>query len=359
MTEAQMGNEKAFSGFDFGNTWYIDELSGYDYPQLKRCPQERISGCELTALPEKLEYSDGERLDLSGGVLSVNYENGMKSSVALEESMVSGYDADQPGRQTVTVSCAGSTVSFEIEVKEVPAESLKLDCEKTELEKGRKLQLKALFTPLNVTDKNLTWETDNELVATVSEDGEVKGISAGEAVITAETANGITSSCTVKVCVPAKKLKLSAEKLQLKKGQKKTVKATMTPLDATDTITWLSSNSKIASVNSRGVVTARKQGSAVIMAKTSSGVSKKIKVTVTNNGTAGGNLTWKQAGKILRNWLEKNKLYNEKYHLAFERKEGGKYLFHYYEDMPDHTATINWYYVDSKTGKITVMTLAG
>lgn len=37
-----------------------------------------------------------------------------------------------------------------------------------------------------------------------------------------------------------------------------------------------------------------------------------------------------------------------------ERK-GKKYLFHYYEDMETHTSTVNWYYVNSKTGKIIPM----
>ena len=158
-------------------------------------------------------------------------------------------------------------------MKEILPESLELDHEEAEIDRGGKLKLKASFFPLDTTNQSLSWETDNELVATVSEDGGVKGINAGEAVITAETVNGIKASCMVKVNVPAKKLKLSVGKLQ----------ATMTPLDATDTITWLSSNSKIASVNSKGVVTARKQGSAVIMAKTSSGVSKKIKVMIVKN----------------------------------------------------------------------------
>ncbi|MDE7310979.1 MAG: Ig-like domain-containing protein [Eubacterium sp.] len=62
--------------------------------------------------------------------------------------------------------------------------------------------------------------------------------------------------------------------LTLKKGQKKKVTAVMTPLDATDTITWISSNPKIVKVNSKGIIAAKKQGMAVVMAKTESGASK-------------------------------------------------------------------------------------
>ncbi|RKI43269.1 hypothetical protein D7V86_00725 [bacterium D16-51] len=67
-------------------------------------------------------------------------------------------------------------------------------------------------------------------------------------------------------------------------------------------------------------------------------------------------LTWKQAMRKLVKWLKKKKLYNKKYVLSYDgHMEGKKYLFHYYEDMGTHTATVNWYYVHSKTGKITPM----
>lgn len=359
LNEAQMKSEKSFSGFNFADTWYVDHASDYGYPQLKNCPQARIAGIELTSPPDKLEYTVGEELELTGGVLSILYENGVRSSVSLESDIVSGYDADKPGIQTILVSYVNNTVSFEVEVKEILPEGLELDHEEAEIDRGGKLKLNASFSPHDTTNQSLAWETDNELVATVSEDGEVKGINAGEAVITAETVNGIKASCTVKVNVPAKKLKLSVGKLQLKKGQKKTVKATMTPLDATDTITWLSSNSKIASVNSKGVVTAKKQGSAVIMAKTSGGVSKKIKVTVTNNGTNGGNLTRSQAEKKLVKWLKEENQYDEANMILYEYKEGNGYVFGYYENSPDFIHVIGRYYVNSQSGKITIMPLVG
>ena len=66
-------------------------------------------------------------------------------------------------------------------------------------------------------------------------------------------------------------------------------------------------------------------------------------------------LTKKQAKKKVVKYLKKKKIYKKKYILAYDSKHGKKYLFHYYEDMKTHTATINWYYVNMKTGKITAM----
>lgn len=74
----------------------------------------------------------------------------------------------------------------------------------------------------------MEWETDNELVAEVSQDGIVRGINAGTANITARTSNGIEAVCSITVKVPAKKLKLDMSKLTLKKGRKKKVRVVMT-----------------------------------------------------------------------------------------------------------------------------------
>lgn len=353
LTEAQMQKEGCFNGFDFKKTWYMDAAGAYGYPQLRSCPQKRVSGCEIKKLPDKLVYDYGDKLNLSGGILSVFYEDGVKSDIQLEEDMVSGYEGEKSGKQTIYISYANGTTSFEVEVKEVDVENLEFDCGEKVINRGDKFQITASFTPSNTTNKDLTWETDNELVASVSENGEVKGINAGTAVISAKTANGIQALCTVEVKVPAKKIKLNVTELQMKKGEKKEIRASMTPLDTTDTITWMSSNSKIASVSSKGVVTAKKQGSAVILAKTSSGISKKVKVNVTGQKAVAKKLNRDQARKELVKWLKRNNQYNKKYILAYNKKDGNTYVYHYYEDMPTHVATVNWYYVNSRTGKIT------
>lgn len=82
------------------------------------------------------------------------------------------------------------------------------------------------------------------------------------------------------VNVPATKIKLNKTKLSLKKGKSFTLKATMSPIKTTDTIKWTSSNKKIATVSKKGVVKAKKKGIAYITATSTSGIKKKIKVTV-------------------------------------------------------------------------------
>ena len=67
-------------------------------------------------------------------------------------------------------------------------------------------------------------------------------------------------------------------------------------------------------------------------------------------------LTKKQAKKKLKKWLKKKGIWNpDVYILAYDHKEGNEYVFQYYEQLEDHTATYDWYNVNSKTGKITAL----
>ena len=63
-------------------------------------------------------------------------------------------------------------------------------------------------------------------------------------------------------------------------GENYTLKATLTPKNSTDTVTWTSFSKKVAKVSNKGKVTALKKGTATITAKTSSGKKVTCKVTV-------------------------------------------------------------------------------
>ncbi len=68
-------------------------------------------------------------------------------------------------------------------------------------------------------------------------------------------------------------------------------------------------------------------------------------------------MTWKKARKKLVKWLKKRGEYNKKYDLVYDHYDKGEkqYVFHYYNFVGNHSATINWYYVSKKTGEITSM----
>jgi len=83
--------------------------------------------------------------------------------------------------------------------------------------------------------------------------------------------------------VEAKSVKLNKKKATLTVNKKISLKATVKPSDTTDkTITWKTSNKKVATVDKNGKVTAKKKGTCVITAVTSNGKKAKCKITVKN-----------------------------------------------------------------------------
>ncbi len=127
---------------------------------------------------------------------------------------------------------------------------------------------------------SFTWKSSNSSVAKVDSSGKVTGVSVGSAKITA-TCGCISKSITIKVEeVKATKIKLAISKISAYKGYSYTVKSTLTPSNSTDTVTWTSSNSKVATVSSTGKITMKKVGKAVITARSKSGKTDKVQVVV-------------------------------------------------------------------------------
>ena len=167
--------------------------------------------------------------------------------------------------------------------KQIPiikATAVKLSKTSLTLEKGKSATLAATIAPANVTDKKVTWTSSNTKVATVV-NGKVTAKAVGTATITAKTANGKTAACKVTVQVSPTSVKLNKTSLTLEKGKSETLTATIAPTNATvKTVTWTSSDSKVASVVN-GKVTAKAKGTATITAKTANGKTAACKVTVT------------------------------------------------------------------------------
>lgn len=110
----------------------------------------------------------------------------------------------------------------------------------------------------------------------------ITGKKTGTATITVTSTGGATAKIkiTVKKKVNVKKLKLNKKNITLKKGKKFTLTVSKNPVTATNKIKWSSSNKKVATVNSKGVVKAKKKGKATIMVKASNGKKTTCKITV-------------------------------------------------------------------------------
>ena len=166
--------------------------------------------------------------------------------------------------------------------------------------KGKTMQLTATVTPTNATNKAVTWKSSNTKIATVSSTGKVTAKSAGTVTITCTAKDGSGKKATCKVTVtepkpPVKptvkvtKLTLNKKTATLSPKETLTLRATVTPTNATNkAVTWKSSNTKIATVSSTGRVTAKSAGTVTITctAKDGSGKKATCKITVYNSTQA-------------------------------------------------------------------------
>lgn len=136
-------------------------------------------------------------------------------------------------------------------------------------------------------DSIVSWKSNNTKVVKVS--GRANGTSTitagnkkGTAKITITLKSGLQKTVTVtvqKTDVKTKKITGVAKNLKLKRKQKAVLRPVITPLTSVEKVTYISSNTKVATVNSKGQITAKKKGTAVITVKSGS-KTVKCKVTV-------------------------------------------------------------------------------
>ena len=132
----------------------------------------------------------------------------------------------------------------------------------------------------------ITWSTSNKKIATVTSGGKVSvKKKAGTVTITAKTADGKTAKVKLKVskaAVKVTKITITGSKtMSLKKKKTQTLKAAVAPASAANQkVTWKSSNKKIAVVNSKGKVTAKKAGTVTITAAAKDGSKKKAAIKI-------------------------------------------------------------------------------
>lgn len=171
-----------------------------------------------------------------------------------------------------------------INFKIYPIALNKITLDKSELKMDLKqeTELKATFDPYNATNVNLQWESSNPEIAKV-ENGKVTAMAKGTATITASSGEK-TATCNV---IVSDKEYIAVTKITLDKtltvnvGKTATLTATINPDNATDkTVTWETSNEKIATVSAKGKVKAIKAGTATITATSSNGKKATCKITV-------------------------------------------------------------------------------
>ncbi len=146
-----------------------------------------------------------------------------------------------------------------------------------------KFTLVPTFNPEKATFTDVTWKSSDSKVAKVDKNGKVTALKPGVAIITCKSVDNpkVTATCIVTVKVKTTGVKLPTKKLTLYLSQTKTLKAEILPSNATSkSVTWSSSDKKVATVSKTGKITAKKPGKSIITVKTKSG-GYKAQCTVT------------------------------------------------------------------------------
>ena len=176
----------------------------------------------------------------------------------------------------VEVSAATGKVKS-VAVTNLPAKQLTL-------KKGKTFTLKSKVTVTGKASKKVTYKTSNKKIATVNAKGKITAKKKGTAKIYVISKADKKKKCTITVTVgtPVTKVKLNKTKSTMTVGKKQTLKATVTPKKASSkAVVWKSSNTKVATVTSKGVVKAKKAGTVTITATAKDGSGKKATCKVT------------------------------------------------------------------------------
>lgn len=153
----------------------------------------------------------------------------------------------------------------------------------------KNVQLRATVTPDNANNKTIIWKSSNTRVATVDSTGMVTLVGPGTASIiaTSEDDPSVTAICNINVGVPVSSITLDDITKTMYVGQSERLGYIITPTNATNkNVTWSSTNTAVASVDSTGLVSARSAGIAIIIVKTVDGsIIKTSTITVKEKAT--------------------------------------------------------------------------
>lgn len=152
------------------------------------------------------------------------------------------------------------------------------------MERGSSYTIETVFEPINTSDQRITYTTSDKNIVTVDENGLVKAVNNGEAIVTVTPSSNkkLKKEIRITVISPSEVtgIKLNKESTTIGLGKSEDLVATLEPSDATsNALTWESNNAAVT-VTDSGKITGVSLGSATVTATTQSGLKASIEVTV-------------------------------------------------------------------------------
>lgn len=237
-------------------------------------PTTASTATRISFLSDSLYLKEGQELtiqQLTKGVFVDSKEACTITSSNVAAVSITGdkIKAGTKGQMAILTLKAGTTtktikVYTTDETGKIPTQAVVLNKTFVTLNPGKTEQLKITYLPDYATASigTVKWTSSNEAVVTVDAAGKLTAKTAGKAIITAITSDGNIMYCIVTVeNIKVSKITITTTTSnKIATGKKVTLKAAVTPSNAYNKgVTWKSSNTKVATVSSSGVVTTKKK----------------------------------------------------------------------------------------------------
>ena len=249
---------------------------------------QKIEPSKITMRETQKELKVGDSGDLivniepsNATVRTIKWTSSNKNVVSVVNGKIVGHSG---GEAEITATSLNGLVAKCKVIVKVPVKSIVLSGE-SQVKINTSIQYNAAINPTNASDQSITWSSSNPSVASVDAKGLVTAKKAGTTVLKAQTKNGVYGEKTITItnaAIAVKEVKINPEAVTITENKTVALSASINPSNATDqSITWTSSNTKVATVTSGGQVKGIAAGEAIITAKTKNGVQGTRKVTVT------------------------------------------------------------------------------
>lgn len=229
----------------------------------------------------------------NSNVAVVDYQSGIVMAKEAGTALITATTVDGGYKAYCNVTVTNDNGSY------IPVRDIELSTNVIEMTKGENEKLTASISPVNATNKLVMWSTDNPSVVSVDNNGNIKALNKGIAVVTAKTDDGnLRERCFVIVKDSKNtdteifRIRLNKTSIRIKEGKFEKLTSIITPGNLKNTnLIWQSSDNTVANVTEDGRVFGKKEGTAVISVSTKDGkYSATCKVQVTEGkGFGNGN----------------------------------------------------------------------
>lgn len=272
------------------------------------CPYDAKDTIVISNIPNSLKVKGKMKLDCS--ITSVKKYNNVKwtssdSSILMVNSN-GELVANKIGGATITVTSYNNSKSFYVSVLPITIDSIELAKDSIDVQLNSTNKINATIVPSDATDKTLIWKSENDNIASVDSNGQVKGISVGETNIVVTSKDGVTATSIVKVYeLFPEAIKTEMDNLRVEITKTPKIEYSITPENSNNKkIVFESEDTSIATVNENGEIQPVSLGKTNIKLITLNNIVKSIPIEIFEINADAINIKKNSGDFILGNYID-------------------------------------------------------